>query len=108
MRTTLLATLVVTALVLTSCETEKKPSGGSDRVQPRAGATCTVFFRSDVLGQSSESPRSALINGVNGATVSHSGSFVRMDDEWFVLKEAISGDECWIPRSTILAVRVKG
>lgn len=68
---------------------------------PAEGASCRVVFRGDAIGldRSGVQPRS-----VEGTSNYVSGVFVRMNDQWLVLKQPIEGraTQVWIAREQIL------
>jgi hypothetical protein len=72
---------------------------------PKAGANCRVQFRRDALGVNSPSPIPIATVMHNGAEVTLSGQFVRMNSDWLVLKTG-EKSETWILRSAILYLTI--
>lgn len=68
-----------------------------ENMAPGAGDHCTVVFASNAVGLEQSGARSAEING---APNSISGTFVRMNDQWIVIR---SGDrQRWVSRDKVL------
>ena len=66
---------------------------------PKAGGYLTVYLRADAVG--------SLVTGSNSELrhlCSRRGTFVRSDDQWFVLKNETQ--EIWVPRSSIALVEM--
>jgi len=57
---------------------------------PTAGSLCTVLYRKEELGIST----------------SVQGNFVKLNDDWIVLKEE-SGRQIWFPREHVLLMRIE-
>jgi len=66
---------------------------------PKAGGYLVVYLRADAVG--------SLVTGAN-AELRHlctrRGTFVRSDDNWFILKNETQ--EIWVPRSSIALVEM--
>lgn len=69
---------------------------------PTAGTQCTVIFRKEELGTSTNQLAPMQIDGVSNHV---QGKFVKLNDDWIVLAEA-GGKQLWIPRGHVLLMRV--
>jgi hypothetical protein len=66
---------------------------------PKAGGYLVVYLRADAVG--------SLVTGANAELrhlCSRRGTFVRSDDNWFILKNETQ--EIWVPRSSIALVEM--
>ncbi|NOZ40006.1 MAG: hypothetical protein GXP24_07255 [Planctomycetes bacterium] len=61
-----------------------------EMMAPTAGSLCTVLYRKEELGISTNVQ----------------GKFVKLNDDWIVLKEE-SGGQIWFPREHVLLIRIK-
>ncbi|MEO1009585.1 MAG: hypothetical protein AAFX79_13565 [Planctomycetota bacterium] len=76
---------------------------------PQAGASVTVRYRRDVLGQSSDLPGSWLADAHNGAVLSVSGTLHGIGGGWIAIdrrpRAGTTGtDRVWVPLSMVIAI----
>ena len=64
---------------------------------------CVVQFRGDALGLSANIPMQPMIDNMNGAVTSISGTLKRRSVNWVVIDH--NGKEVWIPKTAILLIR---
>ncbi|MBX3427419.1 MAG: hypothetical protein KF688_17200 [Pirellulales bacterium] len=81
-----------------------------ENMAPAAGAWCTIVFRSDAVGVVRSGPRAIELDGTHNYLA---GSFVRMNDQWIVLRtgrgrEGAPSREVWIPREQVLQMELGG
>lgn len=67
------------------------------------GKMCTIQFRRDVLGTTSGSLVSPAETNVGGVNTAIQGVLKSTSGEWVVIAD--KGQEVWIPKSVILAIR---
>ncbi len=77
-----------------------------ENMAPSVGSSCTIVLRSDVVGLERAGSQPIEVAGVRNYV---SGSFVRMNDQWIVLRaDAAPGREAWIPREQVLQMEITG
>lgn len=74
-------------------------------LEPKAGDQCKVHFRRDVLGVNSPNPIPVQTDIQNGAQITLSGVFEKMNADWLVIEIGDKTHE-WIPKNSILHVTV--
>lgn len=70
------------------------------------GRSCVVYLRYDALGTSSDSPKPAFTDVMNGAEVSIRGTLQEINDHWVIVQQNRASDKriLWIPMSSVLSV----
>lgn len=91
---------VAAAFFLTECHSDVSPN---DKDNPLVGKTCTVQFRSDVLGMTTSTPASPSSTIINGVDTTVKGLLRSTQGDWVVVES--NGQEVWIPKEVILAIR---
>lgn len=74
-------------------------------LEPKTGDQCNVHFRRDFLGANLPSPIPIVTDNHNGAQITLSGVFEKMNADWLVIKTGDKTHE-WIPKNSILHVTV--
>ena len=98
--------LISSVFYTIGCEKETPDSQSrSNKFSPQQGRYCAVQFRRDALGASADLPVPPTTSSINGADVSVSGKFSKMNEDWVVLTDSRDA-EIWIPRSVILLIKV--
>lgn len=101
--------LALTVLGLVGCEqtiskTEQAEAGAqepeAERFDDLIGKNGKVQFKRDMLGASADLPIPPMTDGINGASVSISGKFVHISDQWVVLES--QQVQTWVPRENVL------
>jgi hypothetical protein len=100
--------LVATAMTLAGCEQQSQGQSRAvarvESLEGKIGKSCTVHFRRDVLGVERDTPFTIDTGGIDGATITISGTLIGADDDWIILKQA-EGPETWVPRGNILMLK---
>lgn len=70
------------------------------------GRGCVVYLRYDALGTSSDSPKAAFTDVMNGAEVSIRGTLQEMNHNWVIVQQDRESNKrvLWIPMSSVLSV----
>jgi len=70
---------------------------------PAVGAQCTILYRKEELGATTNRLTPVQIEGVSNDV---QGKFVKLNDDWIVLV-APGGQQLWVPRDHVLLMRVE-
>lgn len=81
-----------------------QPVAATESLVP--GRACTVYFRRDFLGALAPAPIAPLSGNYNNPTQDISGTLLRADEEWVVVRGS-RGEEYWVPRQSVLAVKLE-
>ncbi|MGP1345398.1 MAG: hypothetical protein ACTS3F_01850 [Phycisphaerales bacterium] len=96
--------------------------GAGEVLDACVGRRVTIYFRRDALGAASPNGIGALVDNMNGASLSVRGVMRGLDDEWVRLErtrfvgsggEGTGGgstlrEDLFIPRDVVLVIRVEG
>lgn len=82
---------------------EEAAKRARESMSPSVGSQCSIIFRREEIGLDQ-----ALLNrgSINGTENSVRGTFVKLNDEWIVLREN-DREELWIPCERVLLMRVE-
>ncbi|MEM8943879.1 MAG: hypothetical protein AAGD11_01755 [Planctomycetota bacterium] len=82
---------------------EQAAKRARELMAPSVGKTCWVIFRNAESGIDRAKYGPASIEGTENSV---RGTFVKLNDEWIVLR-APSNEQLWIPREHVLLMRVE-
>jgi hypothetical protein len=101
------------ALLQTGCgqatpQPPNTPSAVASATDPTklVGRSCVVYLRYDALGTSSDSPKPAFTDVMDGAEVSLRGTLQEINNHWVIVQQNRVSDKrvLWIPMSSVLSV----
>jgi hypothetical protein len=91
-------------IVAIACFSGCTPAEDSVR-SGQAGKPCVIQFRRDALGAAASLPISPLVQGINGASTSVSGTYQGESGDWISVR--VDTGTVWIARSSILLIEFK-
>ena len=90
--------LLVGMLGLSGCGRRDAPD-----LQP--GKSCTIIFRRDALGATTNLPSDPIVSLTSSMSFSVTGILKRTNNDWIVIEQGHDHPEVWVPTDVVLPVQ---